>query len=1118
MRFAEIALPPSVASADGWTAGVAAADVDVDDDVDIYVCRYDAPNQLLINDGRANFRDHAAEFGVDTIDASLMAAFMDYDRDGDLDMYLLTYRYYRDGGRPNAPPWKMVDGRPKILSEYDRFYAVTETSPGQFGVEEYGRSDYLYRNRGDGTFEDVTQQAGVAGYGHGLSCSWWDYDDDGWPDLYVCNDFDDPDCLYRNRGDGTFENVLAKCVPHTSWSSMGSDFGDINNDGWFDYLSADMSGTDHYKQKTTMGAMNAEKIRKVAGPPPQVMRNALLINSGTGRFWEAAYLAGLADSNWSWAVRLFDLDNDGRLDAFISNGSTRSFNDSDVTIKPEMLVGRTHWDLYRQHSERREQNLAFRNVAPFEFTDVSHEWGLDHVSMSYAVASGDLDRDGDIDLVVANLEEPLSVYQNNVAPDNSGMMVHLRGTSSNRFGIGAKLTLKIDGLIQVRQLSPMTGFLASNEAAVHFTISKRSLTGDGEPAQLLIEWPSGVSQWVKDFDGKSRLVVVEQETGREGDERVVQSSSEPAFRSEPWLSAAVHRERPFDDFEHQPLLPNKLSQLGPGMAWGDIDGDDDDDLFLGGAAGQAGQLWIQQNHAAGQFVRASVPAFDEDAECEDMGALFFDVDSDGDLDLYVVSGGVEVGTSDPRMQDRLYINDGGAWVTDREALDIGQPQSGSVVCAADFDRDSDLDLFVGGRVIPGQYPMSPVSAILVNQSGRLVNKNEELAPDLSRTGLVTCALWSDVDSDGWVDLLVGHEWGPFKLFRNRQGRLVDGTAESGLSEMTGWWNSISGCDIDADGDIDYCVGNFGLNTKYHASSDHPATLFYGDFENAGHMHLIEAEFEGNRLLPLRGRSCSTRAMPFLSEKFSSYHEFAIAELDQLYTEECLERAMRFEARVLESGVLLNDGKGRFQFRAFPRLAQISPVFGIVTGSLVAGRGTDVYVTHNFFHPQIETGRMDGGLSLMQRNEGGGRLTPVPPIESGIEVAGDARGAAIVDLNRDGWPDVVVAQNDGPLLAFASQGNRSAPKPLIVQLQGLPGNTEAVGSRATVEYADGGQQTAEVYAGAGYLTQEPSKLWFAGASNGSVSLRVRWPNGAETAHKLPERASGIVMLQAPAEAQ
>ena len=501
-RFEDVTQQANVDGGSIWGTGAAMVDIDNDGDLDIYVCSYDAPNLLYVNDGKGKFTEQAKRWKLDIVDASLTAAFHDFDCDGDLDVYLLNNRYYRKGGRPKKPPFALKDGRPEILEEYKKFYTLREDSPGDFRVDDYGRPDRLLRNDGS-AFVDVSDAAGIAGHGFGLSATWWDYNSDGWPDLYVCNDFNSPDRLYRNNGDGTFTDSLLDAIPHSPWFSMGSDAGDINNDGLIDFFCVDMSATSHFKQKTTMGVMNAERLAQVAGPPPQYMRNALYLNTGTGRFMEVAYLAGVADTDWSWAAKFADFDHDGRLDIFVSNGMVRNFNDSDVSYDDSMLSGRTRWDLYKHLPTRPEQNLAFRNQGNLEFSDRSALWGLDHVGMSYGTALADLDNDQDLDMIVMNIDEPISVYRNDI-PTTPGLTVRLAGNDSNRFGWGARLQLETTGGSQVRYVNPGTGFLSYNQPITHFGLDEGV-----QAKRLVIDWPGGKRQVVTDIVAGDRLTVEE---------------------------------------------------------------------------------------------------------------------------------------------------------------------------------------------------------------------------------------------------------------------------------------------------------------------------------------------------------------------------------------------------------------------------------------------------------------------------------------------------------------------------------------------------------------------------------------------------------------------------------
>ncbi|MDA0813588.1 MAG: VCBS repeat-containing protein, partial [Verrucomicrobia bacterium] len=612
----------------------------------------------------------------------------------------------------------------------------------------------------------------------GLSATWWDANDDGLMDLHVGNDMIAQDKLYMNRGDGTFKDEINDRMPHASWFSMGADFGDVNNDGHSDLLVADMSATNHFKQKTTMGVMGGA-ILKAANEslPPQYMRNSFFIGTGTGRFLEGAFLAHLDSTDWTWAVKISDLDNDGWQDVFVTNGTVRAMNDSDNVLTPEQLREQHEWHYLKDLPRREEKNRTLRNSGDgLLFDDVSDAWGTGKVGVSYAAATGDLDRDGDLDLIVMNVDEPVSVYRNDSSSGNR-MLIKLVGIEASRTAIGATVRVTAGGIEQQRQLVLASGFMSQNEPLIHFGV------GDADQIErMAVTWPGGAVQQYSKLPANHYYVVTQQELTKPSPP--VPPAQLERVRPEPWftageLSLQKHQETEFDDFSRQPLLPNKLSQLGAGAAWGDVDGDGDDDLFLGGAAGQIAELRI--NQGAGKFAPQWVEAFREDKACEDMGAVFFDAEGDGDLDLYVVSGSYEFARGAAELQDRLYLNDGSGGFSRAAPGTLPDWRvSGSVVAAADFDRDGDVDLFVGGRLVPGEYPLAPGSALLRNDRGKFSDIAKEVE-GLSQSGMVTSALWSDANGDGWVDLLVTHEWGTIMLFENRRGVLTNATTAAGLA-------------------------------------------------------------------------------------------------------------------------------------------------------------------------------------------------------------------------------------------------------------------------------------------------------------------------------------------------
>ena len=1085
-HFADITAPAGVSGGEAWGAGAAVVDIEGDGDLDIYVCNYESAHQLFLNDGKGRFTESARAFGLDFAGAFLNAAFADYDLDGDLDLYLLAQRHYRAGGRPAQGVTVMKDGKLQILPEFEDYYGLMWRGGQNFEINDVGARDMLLRNDpgpdGRPHYVDVTATAGISdGRYHGNSVTWWDFNHDGLPDLYVGNDFEDPDLLYRNNGNGTFTDVARQQLPHTTWFTMGADCGDLNNDGLIDFLAADMAGTTHYKSKTTMGIMGSSKWFMQNADPPQYMRNCLYVNTGTGRFMDAAFMAGLDSTDWSWAVKFGDLDCDGRLDLFISNGMTRNFNNSDKPLEMEKLQGQTEWDLYENTPTRPEKNLAYRNLGDFAFQDISEEWGLGKLGISYGAVWFDLEGDGDLDLAVANLDEPPSIYRNDLQ-SGSRVVIRLAGKGMNRFGIGATVKVRTAAGEQIRQFNPMRGYCSTDEAIVHFGLGEAKMI-----ESLTVTWPGGKVTTHQNLPANRRYTVHEKEAkaapGRPAKEPSIYVESD-AFRG------ARHWEMPFNDFNLQPLLPNRLSQSGPGLACGDIDGDGDDDFFLGGCAGYLGTLMV--NDGNGRFSQNAFTAAKRHKISEDLGALFFDADGDGDLDLYVVSGSVEAPPNHGSLTDRLYLNDGkGGFSTAPFGAVPLDPSSGSVVVAADYDRDGDLDLFVGGRVIPGSYPDAPRSRLLQNRGGSFTDVTFK-SPALLKPGLVTGALWSDADGDGWIDLLVSNEWGPVKFFRNENGRLVDHTEAAGLAAHLGWWTGISGGDFDNDGDIDYLATNFGLNTKYTATPSAPELLYYGDLEDTGRKRIIEAGFEHGVCYPHRGLSCSRNAMPFVGTKLETFDIFAKASLSEIYAPERLQGALRLEANTLQSGVFLNDGAAKFTFRPLPRLAQVAPSFGSVVIDANGDGNADLYLAQNFFGPQLETRPMNDGLGILLEGDGKGGFTPVWPARSGLVVPGDAKSVVSADIDQDGRPDLVIGVNDGPVLAFESRGEVT---PLAVRLAGPGGNPTGIGARVTMEYASGVTRVAEMSAGGGYLSQAPAVLYFSvpeGTAARSVS--VRWPDG------------------------
>lgn len=1074
---------------DAWGTAATFADVDGDADLDLYVCNLESPNLLFLNQGDGTFVEKAGAFGLGATYASTGAAFADYDNDGDLDLYLLTNRVFRanlHGSIVGATtvPSRVKKSREQLLAKDLTFSQGDHTF-------QAGQQDRLFRNDGYARFVEVTDEAGLDDHGNGLSVVWWDFDGDGYQDIYVANDFQSPDQLYHNRGDGTFADVTKERLPHTAFFGMGSDFGDINNDLLMDLCVADMSSTTHYMGKMLMGSMDQHRWFLMNSDPQQYMRNAVYLNSGTKRFCEAAYLTGLASTDWTWTVRFADLDEDGREDFYATNGIPVFSDNPDIAARVTKLwedgQRQAAIEVMRNMPRVDEKNIARKNLGNLEFADVGAEWGLDESGVTHGAVVIDLDGDGDLDIVTNNLNAEASVFENRTAGSHR-MSVRLHAANGNHHGVGASIDLEAGGMLQTRQVSLTRGYMSGGNAVVHFGL------GDVDNiTRLEVHWPSGRRQLVDDLKVDMLYEIWEDDSLSR--EPVMLEPLVPLFVAD--KTPAVHQERDFDDFAAQPLLPHRLSRLGPGIACGDIDGDGDDDVWCGGAAGQAGTLLRNDD---GKFAPVDGP-WQADANCEDLGSVFVDVDSDGDLDLFVGSGGVEAGDKPELLRDRLYVNDGTGTFA-RAAADVlpVYTASTSAVCAADYDRDGDLDLFIGCRVVPGRFPHAGPSYLLRNDDGKFVDASKALK-GLAALGMVSSACWTDLDDDGFVDLVVASQWQPIRVFHNDGGRtFVEQTQDLQLEGLRGQWNGIAAGDLDGDGDIDLVATNLGLNSKYHASADKPMELFARDFDGNGTFDVIEAKHSGGKVLPVRGLSCSSGAMPFVREKFSTYDSFARATLGQIYGT-ALQECLTLSCTELQH-VVLENKDGVFVARPLPRAAQISAGFGVLIRDFDGDGHQDLFLAHNFFSPEPETGRIDGGLSITLY--GDGKLQFEPRMRD-VALPGDSKAVAALDCNADGAVDLLVSANDGPLQVLLSSG-----KPLMgVRLRGVAGNPTGIGAQVTLQQGDL-RSVRELQAGASYLAQSAPVVWFAGAKKGDT-LIVRWPDGKKSEHKV-EQTAGVVTLQ------
>lgn len=996
-RFRDITESAGVDGGKGWCNGVVIVDINNDGWSDIYICKGGAENSasserknvLYINQGDLTFKEEAEKYGLDDTGYSVQSVFFDMDNDGDLDLYLANR------------PGKFFLGLSQVVSG-------KRNPPDDF-------RDKLYRND-NGSFVEISKPAGVGnGYGYPLGVVTADLNGDGYDDIYVANDYADNDYLYINQKNGTFQDKIKIATNHNSLSSMGADIADINNDGLEDILVLDMLPEDYIRSKTSSPPMDFSSFRAIidSGFHKQFTQNILHLNQGNLFFSDISQLAGISKTDWSWSVLASDFDNDGSRDIFVSNGYWRDLFDGDIgqRLRQNMEANASKYATAEEYftknfkefiglyNQIKVRDYLFRNNGNLQFEDVSKKWGFSDSTFSNGAAVADFDNDGDLDLVINNLNEEASLYENIINKNQHFLKVQLNGPGKNRDGIGAKVSIYYNGdKQQFFQQKIVRGYLSSNESLVHFGLGKTERIDS-----ITVRWPGGNSNTITNISSNQTLHIDYTNAIAIMDSNLGKSTPFQEQTNLFFKQKFIHKENIINEYKDQVLLPHEFSRSGPFIATGDVNNDGFEDFYIGGASGQAGKLYLQINN---KFIPQEIRIFEEDKTYEDMGCLFFDVDNDKDLDLYVVSGGSEYQEGSSMYQDRLYINDGKGNFTKSELLPT--KSSGSCIAAYDINGDGYMDIFRGGQVLAHQYPYPPESYIFLNEKGTLKDKTMEIGPELSNPGMINSAVWADLNGDKISELILTGEWMPIKVFEFSKNKLNDVSSKYGLDSTHGWWNKLISEDIDGDGDIDLIAGNLGENYKFKASKKSPFSVYAKDFDGNGTNDIFLAEQLNGVEVPVRDLENISKQYPLISRKFPSYLSFAKSDMKGILGNE-LQTALHYKAFLFSSVILINE-KGKFIIQNLPIEAQFSTVNGIIARDFDGDGEKDILLAGNKFDTEVETPPADASPGLFLKGIGNLSYKSYKPLESGFFVPYNVKDIKLIHL-KEGVAVLVSSNND-----------------------------------------------------------------------------------------------------------